>query len=423
MKKSILIGALAALMLFAFVACENSSAATGLVNNITAVQDDVFVVGEKAVSEGFTFTGYTTMGDVVTLDPADITLDGSELVKDSKNTYTIYYQGREAGTVDVEATPVTGFSVDATGATAEYYAVVTGVSKETARKIDLSGIVVTAEYDGGKKVVSNEIVVTDASSVTWAKAGKYDVKVSLKGLDTSLAKTYKIEVLENLVDEVVLKVTDDYVVYSDVQDQSTIKYNDGTTNKVGIYMEKNYLGGETAKVAETDIRYLDANNEYTIEKSTAISTANLSGLAVQAKYVGKDGIVNLVRTVSSPVITIKKDSVKSVEVAALAELKRSDYTLLIADPGFTVKPVMESGVNPSISKLTYRNNQNAATVTDNYYTITPANLLTGTAQVGDRVEITITAVMGDKTFTETVQTVLSDAGSASVQPDGGDSKN
>ena len=77
MKKSILIGALAALMLFAFVACDNG--ATGLVYRVEAVQNEVYVTGETPKAEGFSFTGYTTSGDVVSINPADVDIKGTAI--------------------------------------------------------------------------------------------------------------------------------------------------------------------------------------------------------------------------------------------------------------------------------------------------------------------------------------------------------
>ena len=74
MKKSILIGALAALMLFAFVACDNSTA-TGfdqLVMSISVTGTPTYFVGEEADLSDYTVTATTFAGSTFTVDSEDL---------------------------------------------------------------------------------------------------------------------------------------------------------------------------------------------------------------------------------------------------------------------------------------------------------------------------------------------------------------
>ena len=78
--KKVFIGVLAALMLFAFVACDNSTPVNGMVYSLEATQNAVYVDGETPTAAGFSFTGYTNMGATMSVDAADV-----KLVKGTEN--------------------------------------------------------------------------------------------------------------------------------------------------------------------------------------------------------------------------------------------------------------------------------------------------------------------------------------------------
>ena len=60
MAKKVFIGVLAALMLFAFVACDGGTAASGTITMVEATTSKEYVAGfETPVASDFTFTGYT----------------------------------------------------------------------------------------------------------------------------------------------------------------------------------------------------------------------------------------------------------------------------------------------------------------------------------------------------------------------------
>ena len=169
MKKCILIGALAALMLFAFTACDNTTAVDGAVQSVEATQAVVYVEGETPTAEGFTYTGYTNMGATVTVEASDITLvptsAGSGV---SANTYGIVFKGQPVGTVVVDFEAVESIEVDASKATTEYYKIPSDVTGVSAREL-VKDVIVTAKYDGGSKQMT--LGVEDYAAFVTANTG------------------------------------------------------------------------------------------------------------------------------------------------------------------------------------------------------------------------------------------------------------
>ena len=415
MKKSILIGALAALMLFAFVACDNG--ATGLVYRVEAVQNEVYVTGETPKAEGFSFTGYTTSGDVVSINPADVDIKGT----------AIWYQGAELGTLTVKFETPSEIVVDATGATATYYAQLTGSSLVSAvedeavanakRDVDPTGVVVTAKYDGGEKVLDNEDLVFTNSD--WTVGEKKTVTVTLPG--TSLSDTYEIEVLANRVKEVSLTTTEDYVLYIGVTNKDTAAYAStpfGATNNAGVYMVAEYQGGESVVVAEASIDYYNST-DLKYDTTTAITSFKATtdaNVEVKAKYVGNDGIENLSRETSC-YITVARDSVdpESITISNVEDLENIDYSLdeNVSDMPITVTAEMKSG-----GAVDYNGDEtglgdvefwtgSGKTPEGSYFTIDPVDLSDFTDY--ETVTITVSGKIAGVEFSKSFTTVLDGA--------------
>ena len=425
MKRSILVGVLAALMLLAFTACDNSSSsALGLVAQVTAVQNKAYVAGETPVAADFTFTGYTTYGDVVALDSADVTLEDKVLTV-GDNKVAVTYQGGDAGTIIVEAEEVTGLTVDASASEAVYYATLTGatsaeegVAIPTAREFDTTGIVVTAKYDGGEKVVSNDdLVFALASAEKWNTA-KDDVVVEVKLPGYTTAATYKIDVKENLIESIDMAKTEDYVIFSDVSanGKNALAYAAnlfGDPEKAGVYMTATYQGGEVVYLAETD------NVEYQVgtdwgKKLSDYTLSNLTSVTVTARYKGDKGIVGLANT-DTVDVDITKDSITDLKVAVSNLVAGTNYSdegseITEATPTsgattFTVTPVMASKeAGTAVAKFYATADTSKADADEDYWTFSPADFKNNIA--GQRVKFTVTAVIDGETYTKDVETVL-----------------
>ena len=406
--KKFLIALLSLAVLFSFAACDNNqtSSGEGAIATITARQNEVYVEGEIADPADFTFTGYTVNNTPVSIDSADVTfVDPAALVAGNGNKYSVIYNGVAfENVIAVKAEDVTSISVDATGSKAVYYAVLdsstyAGTGIPTARTVDKTGIVVTAKYNDGEKVVDNSVV--SFTNSTWTK-GEQTVNVTF----ASQPASYKINVLENTVESVSLEKTADYTVYktSTVSDATgdafKIQYADATTGVLdtdasGIYMQAKYIGGEVVVVPESLVKYLDTSaNTYTISAANTITfpkTANDTTFTVTASYNGADTPKQFTREGYSQTVALADDSIVGVEWTVPAEIAKGDYKSTTAPTGLsvTVKTASGSPYYKSSAAVTVSYNGAADEGDTDYFVIEPLTI--PATEVGNLVDIKASA--------------------------------
>ena len=394
MKKSILIGVLAVLVLFA--SCTADSSLNGMVVSITATQNAEYVVGESVKASDFTFTGETNMGATVTVDPSDILIDPEYTLSAEDNTLTAddvaYVKNPSAVVVmEVKAHKVTGITVDATKAEKTYFATIKDYSYETSREvIDTDGLVVTAQYDGGSKVIDNELLDievwttadTPAKATNWNTPEKYTARVSFQGF----TKSYDIEIVDNYVKSVAAKKTDNYkIFYSGDTATGNLSYAADPTTTAGIYMEKTYQGGETEiveSVSTTNVVYIDptTTNEVTTTPAGAIPSAG--GTATfTLRYKGTDGMVGLSRD-SVVSVEYAKNTPASLVITTPSTISKANYASTNLT-GVTITVKMADGTTVSADPaVTYFNG--TGTPAENYYTITEKDLTGSNYVAGNR---------------------------------------
>ena len=117
MKRTILIGVLAALMLFAFTACDNT-ASTGYeqaVISITAEGTPEYFVGDEVALSDYTVTATRFNGETFTVPAADLALSSNAVVEgEAKKAATITYTGFTYGGATVSTDVLaTGYTLDA----------------------------------------------------------------------------------------------------------------------------------------------------------------------------------------------------------------------------------------------------------------------------------------------------------------------
>ena len=410
--KKVFIGVFAALMLFAFVACDNSP--SGMVYSIDATQTAVYVTGEEPTAEGFTFTGYTNLGESVSIDASQVKF--VPYGTGSNSTYAIMYRGTLAGYVDVDFETLDYITVDATDSDAEYYAMVTGTAPDGTsapdkaaldKAIDKTGIVVTAYYDGGSKVLPNDTKGLAFTADSWA-GDTATITVSFNGQED----TYDVDVKENLIAGLTLNATPGYTVYyhkgGSTTDSAAIEYEDSpwAENASGIYMVAEYEGGQQIVLQSSD----NAVEFQTGLSGSAPQYGNLAALnntlaeengivVVTGRYVTtKTNVaVGVSRVATSPNITIAKDSMADIkfDTNSNSTIKKLNYTLSNNNPAsgtFTFKAVWASGTETTPSTMTYNNPGNTTpAATDNFYTFSPADL--SSMEVGDRYNFTVNATV------------------------------
>ena len=195
MRKSILIGVLAALMLFAFTACEPQAITWPTDKDITYVsveQTATYIVGETASGDGFNIVVNYTEGDP-TIIP------GTANVKVTDGVAAVDgLTFKNANDVVVPAVPCKVEYKTVTSAT------ITGVSNVTiedgaklededlANKINLDGaenLTLTLAFDGGERVYTADDIV--AKKDVTATNGKINVVLSLVDKDGKVLPTTK----------------------------------------------------------------------------------------------------------------------------------------------------------------------------------------------------------------------------------------
>ena len=402
--KSIFVVAIAALILFAFTACNNTP--SGAVTHVVATQTAVYVEGEKPASDGFTYTGYTNIGATVTVDPADITLiqDGSS------DNYAIWCRGVDAGEIKVKFETVKSIEIDTAEAETKYHKTVTGADYGGTRKVDTTGVVVTAEYEGGSKIVGHEAVDFDTDAVNLGTIGKYNVSVTV---GSAPAKTYEVSVVENLVDSVAAKMTEGYTVYYAGEKPVTVTndpvYTATPASTKGIYLEKHYQGGETVVAAATEVEYqTPGSTTYSSTFPALLLPAGDGTAPVTMRYKGTDGIVGLNKVTSPITVAWAKNKIVSVELTTTPTSisKANGFNLTNGSPatGFVFASTMKDGTaGLPAPTANWWDGTGTAPADGNYVTVAVGDL--DNLVVGDRYSFTVTGRVEGFTINESFEVV------------------
>ena len=415
-------------MLFAFVACDNSgsNANPAYITYVEATLNSgvVYVEGEKVDPADFTFKGYDVLGNEIATIPSErFSVSNNEALAAGKENVTFTLDGVTVEPVEIEVEALTGLSVDASASSAKYYAVISGKDVagkdvDTTRDIIKDGIVVTASYAGGTKVLDNE-KVSFTNSNDWTAGEK---KVTVKLGNVAKTAEYTINVLPNLVRKVTLNTTADYTLYSDVVALSALDYTEtpSAEDAKGLYMVAEYESGESVVVAETNVQFQTgmSGTTPTWGQLSQISAGDAETLTVTAKYNLDNGIVGLVKTATSPIIRNVEDSVIDIKFeAATGYIAKGDYTSACTTNPFKITPVMASGSTYSGDPIVYRTPSTTDTdVTDNCYWFTPYDLSEGYTE-DDRYSFTVNAIVDGFSDTATIELIVGTATPASDPED------
>ena len=193
--------------------------------------------------------------------------------------------------------------------------------------------------------------------------------------------TYTVELRENLIDKVGLKV----------KDSVENIYVGATVDASTFDMVATMLNGEeNILAAGTDYKYYNTTSkEYDINAPVVDTKEAKNNISIQAKYIGEDGKVGLEREASTTIDVLANNPVgitvdaTSVTVALDTDYKESG----IAD--LAVNYVLADGSEGD--ELTY----NAA---EDGYTLSATEFKSTSYEKGDRVQITVTAGSFTKTF-------------------------
>ncbi len=380
MKKSILIGAIAALMLFAFVACDNS--AGDVAYRIYSYDTPEYVEGAAIDFADWTIYSQNTNGSVTELNAADIvalTEKAPNVDADGDRTIEATYKGLEfeltAHVLNIET-----LTVDAkNAATKEYFAAVTGATgNQTDKDIDLTGVVLKATTSKGE--VELPVSGATAKLAAWT-AGEQSVTVTYA--DTTATGDFKVDVVANRVASISAEATADKTAYwgKSVADYITVtaKYDSGAEVK-----------GFTDKV-----EYSITGTEDDDYKSSQTIPNEGSSLTVNIRYTG-EGIVGVQRTASVN-LPIKENAAKGIKVAVGGSLALNPGTDYSKDSSsavwnnLTVKFVLDDGTEGSTPLSFKAEDPQTEEARKSSFRVSPADLTnTDIYKAGDRYEFTVT---------------------------------
>ena len=341
--KKVFIGVLAALMLFAFTACDNGSTTYGVITKIEASTSAEYVSypGMKIDPADFTFTGYTSTGDAVTIpsDQFEVSAkDSGALV--GEDTYAVAFDWGSTGmkaTGSVKIYAIEKMEVAAGTAQVKYYTFTpstNGYADSTQKDADFTaikpeGVVITFTYDTDKTVavtvnsdnakyyefafgkVSNGTFNADGTdgSTVPTTAGAYAIQVSLGEFDD----TYDVTVETNRVKATSIAVADNYALYATGTAAVTL-------DAAKVYVTTEMSNGQLLKAASADVKWattadgVDAASATSVVSSLAFSKEP-STFEVFAKFVGGPCETGYTRSVMSKQFTSNAVEITGYEVS------------------------------------------------------------------------------------------------------------
>ena len=371
MKKFITI-ALAVAVLFSFAACQNGPTTYTLTGVAELKEGVYYLTGEELKADDFVFTAYTYDGRSVDFPASDI----SSISANAAGEVTASGNGISfAGKITTYA--VDSITVDGSNAVKKVYYT---TSNENYKGVDLTGVVITAKFtvDGTEHTKVVDSSEAEGTISEWTTA---DPEAEVTVTYATKPSTYTVELRENLIDKVGLKV----------KDSVENIYVGATVDASTFDMVATMLNGEENILAPgTDYKYYNTTSkEYDINAPVVDTKEAKNNISIQAKYIGEDGKVGLEREASTTIDVLANDPVgitvdaTSVTVALDTDYKESG----IAD--LAVNYVLADGSEGD--ELTY----NAA---EDGYTLSATEFKSTSYEKGDRVQITVTAGSFTKTF-------------------------
>lgn len=318
MRKSILIGVLAALMLFAFTACEPQvieypTEATSF--GVRTVGDTTYLEGEDFDFRGLEVVQIYKDGSTKPVAAEDLTVSGGEDLSSSSKV-TINYLGKEViSELEPVVKGINAITVDASTAKTQYVSE-TGLASDSS-SFDKTGLVVTGQYKEGETVVLSRVLDADEYTVTFdsqaTSAGTE--QTATVTFDTDKTATFKLTTAEDEVEKIELVPIKKAVYFGDPKALAT-NFTVTATFKSGD-IEKNY--------ASTNLVYEAAQFENTFTKDDLDKAWSVkvyvkdheSVFDTDNSYIPRDYYSEL--TVTSP--TQEEYEVKKGENINLSEIK------------------------------------------------------------------------------------------------------
>ena len=425
MKKTILVGLMAAMMLFAFTACEGGSASTGFVTMVEASTSVEYVYGVDTPSASdFTFTGYTTTGSAVTIPSNQFTVADSEFDADAEEYNVTFNWASTEMTATGTAVAYMPEDAEVAAGTAQvqYYTVAEGtnaIENDTTdyAAVNANGATVTVTYDGTK---TKTVTISDSTKIAGkalnfkfgtvdaagdftvagdgkvpANAGAYAIGIFVGDEADQPIGTYDVVVNANRVKSTSLFVDPEYNLYTDGVKSITL-------DSSKIYVTKTMSNGQVLKAGANEVAWNEVraalDDTMTSNSLTTAITIDVNKGAttnVFAKFVGGNVETAYTRNIMETSFTPISEEVTGVEISAYdVTLKFKAYS--------DEAPVVENDITGIDVSTKYNNPAKedgdvgfASTQTANSgYTWNIGIPSIGTKVKGDSITVTVTVYNG-----------------------------
>lgn len=299
--KKVFIGVLAALMLFAFTACDNSTPSNPYATiagvGVRTSGDSVYLEGEDFDFRGVELVLYMTDGKEVAADPASfvVAADGKKL-ETSDTSVTVSYLGLADydAAVPVTVKAINAITVNATNLVTQYVGKGGSTGSDT---FDAEGLVVTGQYKDGDTVVLERTLAEDdyrVNGYTSPADGKELTLTVSKG--TAQSEAFKVT-----------PVKDTVASYTLTPSKSHYYVGDSKALADNFTLDLEWESGEETEDA--------AIAEYLVWDATAISDNSSKFVADDIGTWTLTTYLDEKESVSIPATLTVDDSISSIDVS------------------------------------------------------------------------------------------------------------
>ena len=376
--KKVFIGVLAALMLFAFTACEQTMPTYKNVSYITITQNEDFVQGMDFDASKFSVNVYSTDGSVSTLDGNGIVTEDKDAkwsstattnkviatVSEKPASYTVTMYAPEA--LKLNGVPALAVYTDAEAASGNVVVPADDLKWDEA---DITGITGTITYNGNSTITMSyrelanflgfRAFVVDNNKAAIVKGQSYDVLIRYDATgDLSEQETMETGIKATGVD-------------APTQNPTTFTESKLVSIKsVALGTDKTVWYGETATAAAA--KYVVTGvDEYGNERTVTGATVSFikDNAAISSELETKDTLTVFVtatdkdgRTLVATTTVAPKDYIESISVTVASDYKPANYTIIDTNK-LTVKGkwASESTASAEITASEYKLNSSYVT--------------------------------------------------------------
>ena len=356
--KKYFIGVLAALMLFAFTACEPQgieypTESSGF--GVRTVGDTTYLEGEDFDFRGLEVVQIYKDGSTKPVAAEDLTVSNGENLSSSSKV-TINYLGKEViSELEPVVKGINAITVDASTATTQYVSE-TGSASDSS-SFDKTGLVVTGQYKEGETVVLSRVLDADEYTVTFdsqaTSAGTE--QTATVTFDTDKTATFELTTAEDeVVDYELVKTKEHYYI------------GDSKALATNFTLKLTWASGnETTGTIADDLVYDDTN---VTSNSSQFVAADLTGWSVTTYLKDNEEISKVASiTVSDSIASVEAELKDGIQVEKGGAISGSMFDVTVkmkSNPDAEKGTTVTSGIKISTDQTKWVDSISVSHITD-----------------------------------------------------------